>query len=217
MERRHEPEESGDVDVSGGRLDGLGGILLFTGAYLVAAAVWIVVAGNYEFLAYIAILLLLAGVVWVVHRRIDLPRALIACLSAWGALHMAGGLVPLPADWPVGDGPAVLYNWHIAGPYFKYDQVVHAFGFGVTTWLCWVGLRSLAPGIAPGLGALTLCVAAGTGFGALNEVIEFIITLLVPDNNVGGYVNTALDLVYNLLGAVLAALTIRWRQRMAPQ
>ncbi len=59
------------------------------------------------------------------------------------------------------------------------------------------------------LGALTLCVAAATGFGALNEVIEFAITLLVPENNVGGYVNTAMDLVYNLAGAVLAALWLR--------
>jgi hypothetical protein len=186
-------------------------VIAFTIAYLFAAAAWIVAIGDYEFLAYIVILLILAGVLWVVHRRVDLPLSLIWCLSVWGALHMAGGLVPLPDSWPVGGGTPVLYNWHIAGPYFKYDQVVHAYGFGVTTWLCYCGLRSLAPELPrpPSLGALTLCVAAATGFGALNEVIEFTITLLVPENNVGGYVNTAMDLVYNLLGAVLAAIVLR--------
>lgn len=193
------------------RINGLHGVIAFTAAYLAAAAGWVVVRGNYEFLAYIAIMLMLAGVVWLIHGRIGLPRVLIWCLGIWGALHMAGGLVHLPEDWPVGGLSQVLYNWHIAGPYLKYDHLVHAFGFGTTTWLCWRGLRSLAPDLArpPGIGALTLCATAGMGFGALNEVIEFLITVLVPDNNVGGYLNTALDLVYNLFGAVIAALLIR--------
>jgi len=37
----------------------------------------------------------------------------------------------------------------------------------------------------------------------LNEIIEFSTTLFF-DNNVGGYVNTALDFVSNLIGALLA-------------
>jgi len=194
-------------------LEGFGGIIAFTAAYLLAAGGWVVGIGNYEFLAYIAIMLVLAGVVWTVHRRVGLPRGLVWCLSLWGALHMAGGLVVLPEGWDVGEKSAVLYNWHIAGPGFKYDQVVHAFGFGTTTWLCWCGLRAMAPDLPrpPGLGPLALCAAAGMGFGALNEVVEFTITLLVPENNVGGYVNTAMDLVYNTLGAVLAAVMIRLR------
>lgn len=190
----------------------LSGIIAFTALYTLAAGVWILISGNYEFLIYIAVMVILGGLVWVVHRRINLPVALITCLSIWGALHMAGGLVPVPESWDTGDTVKVLYNWHIAGPYFKYDQVVHAYGFGITTWLCWRGLRHLAPGLAmpPGAGALTLCAAAGMGFGALNEVIEFTITLLVPDNNVGGYFNTGMDLVYNMLGTILAALAIRF-------
>ena len=46
------------------------------------------------------------------------------------------------------------------------------------------------------------------GFGALNEVIEFIATLMVPNTNVGGYVNTGWDLVANMIGASVAATLI---------
>jgi len=58
-------------------------------------------------------------------------------------------------------------------------------------------------------GLLVLCAAAGMGFGALNEVIEFAATILVPETNVGGYMNTGWDLVSNLVGCVLAAVIIR--------
>jgi hypothetical protein len=46
------------------------------------------------------------------------------------------------------------------------------------------------------------------GFGALNEVVEFAATQLLPDTNVGGYVNTGWDLVFNLVGSAAAALAI---------
>ena len=49
----------------------------------------------------------------------------------------------------------------------------------------------------------------GMGFGALNEMIEFIATLTIPETNVGGYNNTGWDLVFNLIGCALAAIIIR--------
>ena len=41
----------------------------------------------------------------------------------------------------------------------------------------------------------------------LNEVVEFIATLFL-DTNVGGYRNTGFDLIYNVVGAVIAAFLI---------
>ncbi|MDX1381774.1 MAG: DUF2238 domain-containing protein [Xanthomonadales bacterium] len=194
-------------------------IAAFNGAYLLAAAAWVLSEGNFEFLAYIAVMVLLALAVLAVHRRIGLPLALLWCLSAWGLAHMAGGLVFVPDGWPTGGGSRVLYNWWLVPGWLKFDQLVHAWGFGVTTWLCWEGLRSIlaarGPVPRPTVGMLALCAAAGMGFGALNEVVEFVVTLLVPDNNVGGYFNTAMDLVFNLLGALVAAVLIRWRWRPA--
>ena len=41
-----------------------------------------------------------------------------------------------------------------------------------------------------------------------DEIIEFIAVLSVPDTNVGGYYNTALDLCFNALGAVIAVALV---------
>jgi hypothetical protein len=131
---------------------------------------------------------------------------------------MAGGLITVPAGWPTHGPNQVLYSLWLIPDRLKYDQVVHAYGFGVTTWICWLGLQATLSGAgvdtAPTVGRLVLAWAAGQGFGALNEVIEFAATLLVPETNVGGYLNTGWDLVSNLVGATLAVLIIWFfRQR----
>ena len=67
--------------------------------------------------------------------------------------------------------------------------------------------------LKPTPGMLCLCAAAGMGFGALNEIVEFFAVLMLPETNVGGYTNTGWDLVSNLVGATLAVIVIRtfWR------
>ncbi|NIP97158.1 MAG: hypothetical protein GWO24_28490 [Akkermansiaceae bacterium] len=60
---------------------------------------------------------------------------------------------------------------------------------------------------------MLLCGLAGMGFGALNEVVEFIAVLVLPETNVGGFYNTGWDLVYNLLGSLVAVSIIYWRGR----
>ena len=192
-------------------------VATFTGAYLVAAAVGASATGNLEFVFYIAVLLALVGVVWTVHRSVGLPEAALWALSLWGLAHMAGGLVPAPEGWPVAPGADVLYGLWLVPGRIKYDHVVHAYGFGVTTWICWLGLAAtLRRGGAvatPTFGRLFLVWVAGQGFGALNEVVEFAATLLVPETNVGGYRNTGWDLVSNLVGATLAVSAIALARR----
>jgi uncharacterized membrane protein YjdF len=189
-------------------------LTLFTAAYMLAAVVGSMVQGNKEFVFYITVMLILIAVMTVVHRRVGLTSGLLWLLSIWGLAHMAGGLVPLPKGWPYNGDQAVLYSWWIIPQKLKYDQIVHAYGFGVTTWLCWHSLRSamrhFAVELKPTFGLMVLCAAAGIGFGALNEVIEFIAVLTIPNTNVGGYENTGWDLVANLIGATTAALIIRF-------
>ncbi len=188
-------------------------VVAFTVAYLVAALIVAVVGGNLEFLFYIAVMLVLMGAVWVVHHYVGLNGAVLWGLSVWGLAHMAGGLLVVPEGWPVNAESRVLYSMWLLPGRLKYDHVVHAYGFGMTTWVCWQGLRAAVRrrgGVAcPTFGLMVLSATAGLGFGALNEVVEFVATLLIPDTNVGGYRNTGWDLVANLVGATVAA-TLIW-------
>ncbi len=187
-------------------------VAAFTASYLLLALVSAVVRGNLEFLFYIGVMLVLIAVVWTVHRQVGLSSGVLWALSLWGLAHMAGGLLIVPAGLPVSSESRVLYTLWLVPDRLKYDHVVHAYGFGVTTWVCWQGLRSAlrrrGADARPTFGLLVLAAAAGIGFGALNEVIEFAATLLVPETNVGGYRNTGWDLVANLVGATTAALLI---------
>lgn len=190
-------------------------LIVFTAAYLVAALAGVVLTGNGEFVFYLVVMLILLACVIGVHLRVGFSGMVLCGLSIWGALHMAGGLLPVPASWPINGDIRVLYSWWLIPGYLKYDQVVHAFGFGITTLVCWEALqagfrRYLLPGkrLRPTLGLVTLCATASMGFGALNEIIEFAATLLVPETNVGGYINTGWDLVANMTGAVLMAAVI---------
>jgi uncharacterized membrane protein YjdF len=185
---------------------------LFTAGYLAAAGIGAAATGNGEFLFYILTMLVMIAVLLWAHWRVRFSDGVIWLMAIWGALHMAGGLVPVPSEWAQGEGAAVLYSLWLVPPgsasgWLKYDQAVHALGFGVMTWLCWQGLQAATRPARPSGGLMLLCATAAMGFGAVNEIIEFIATRLGP-TNVGGYVNTALDLVANAVGATIAAVAI---------
>ena len=191
---------------------------LFTAAYMVAAVAGSMMQGNTEFIFYIVVMVVLISVMTLVHKSVGLTTGLLWALSVWGLAHMAGGLIRLPAGWPYNGENPVLYSWWIIPQKLKYDQIVHAYGFGITTWLCWHTLRSsmrksCGIELKPTFGLMVLMAAAGIGFGALNEIVEFIAVLTIPNTNVGGYENTGWDLVANLCGATIAAVVIRLKSR----
>jgi hypothetical protein len=174
----------------------------FAAATVAVAAPWSWAAGNHEFVLYVAVLVVLGALVLLVHRRVGLHPACVWGLALWGTLHMLGGL------WVVGEDVGVLYNLWLVPGRLKYDQAVHAYGFGLCTWLCWQAVRGRLADPRPTAGVLVLCALGGMGLGAFNEVVEFAAVLAVPETNVGGYENTAWDLVFNGAGATLAAVAI---------
>ncbi len=177
-------------------------VVIFTVAYVAVAVPFAFQSGNSEFVFYIAVLILLAALIGYVHTRVQLHFLCLLGLSVWGLLHMAGGLAPAPG------GEGVLYNWWLIPGRLKFDQVVHAYGFAIATWTVWHGLRSALRVPSPSFGMLFIAACAGMGLGALNEVVEFVAVLTIPNTNVGGYENTGWDLVSNLTGCVVAALWI---------
>ncbi len=185
---------------------------LFTLAYVLAFTAWFLSIGNYEFIVYIATMAILGWLVVRNLRTADFPLEIIWALSIWGLLHMAGGGVPV--------GDSVLYSWVILPLIevgdtiiLKYDQVVHFYGFGVTAWLLWHLMARHFPDLR---GTATIYVypaLAAMGLGAVNEIIEFSAVLAVPETNVGGYYNTALDLVFNGAGTILAMWLVARQER----
>lgn len=186
-------------------------------AILLAAGIGCIVTGDGEFVFYLVALCVLMAIVYGVYRQVKFSDAVLWSLTVWAAAHMAGGLVVIPDGWPHASDSAVLYNFWIVPERFKYDQLVHIFGFGVTTFVCWQSMQSaFAMGgestnskpITPTVGKVFLAAMASCGLGAANEIVEYLATVMVPDTNVGGYVNTAHDLISNAFGASLAAAAI---------
>ena len=181
-------------------------IAAFTVAYIAGFGVFCLRRGIAAFWVYAVVMAVLMVLVAWVERRIGLGTGLLAALAVWGLAHMAGGLVPAGS----GEG-RVLYNVVLIPHLLRYDQAVHAFGFGAAAAVCRRVLRVRAPDLRRG--TMAVCVwLMGMGLGALNEVVEFVATLVQPQSNVGGYRNTAFDLVFNMLGSGVVAL---WALRRA--
>jgi putative membrane protein len=108
-------------------------------------------------------------------------------------------------------GSGVLYAYVIIPlvengdfTFLKYDQVIHFYGFALVAFVTYYLLRRSTTLTDKWL--VPLCIFAAMGFGALNETLEFIGVLMIPETGVGGYYNTSLDLVANALGAATAAV-----------
>jgi hypothetical protein len=151
---------------------------------------------------------LLIFAVVVANHHVGFSRRVLWAFVGWEFAHMAGGLIPLA-------GHHILYNaeWDI--PLLRWDRLVHAFGFGLATAASFQGIRRVLPsgqGVTRGIAFLAaLC---GMGLGALIEMLEFLMTLLMP-TNVGDYVDTGWDLVFDMAGSGVAAAWLIRRNRHA--
>jgi putative membrane protein len=165
-----------------------------------------VTRSNYEFVLYGAVVLGAVVAVLAAQSRVRFESGVLWGLSLWGLLHMAGGNVR------VGEG--ILYEVQLVPVVLRYDQLVHFIGFGVATLVCHHLLRVyLRDGVRMPWMLAVLVVMMGTGVGALNEIVEFVAVLTIPETGVGGYGNTLWDLVFNLFGATTAAVYLSVRER----
>lgn len=163
---------------------------------------------NYEFLIYVGTIVFFCLMLVISNKTMKYPNYLLWALTIWGLFHMAGGYFTYQNAiwyewilWPISDSLGLL----------RYDQLVHAGGFFVTTLLGYEILKphlriaKITPGIA------VILIMTGGGAGAVIEVIEFVVDSIVPESGVGGYVNTSMDLIFNFIGASLAVLFLTFR------
>jgi uncharacterized membrane protein YjdF len=181
-------------------------VLLVNAIYIPAFALVALRNVNYEFLLYVAVVVVAALLILWRQARVRFTLTILWGLTLWGLMHMAGGNIPAGGD--------VLYNVQLIPRVLRYDQLVHFFGFGVATLMCHHVVRGYLRDDARGrIGFYVLVALMGCGVGAINEVIEFVAVLAMPETNVGGYDNTMWDLVFNLFGAVAGAGLAAQRDR----
>jgi len=174
-------------------------VILFSAAYMIVFVAVAATRKNYEFILYAAVVVVVAAWILIKQRRVQFDQVILWGLSLWGLMHMAGGNIRI--------GDSVLYNVQLIPRVLRYDQLVHAFGFGTATLVCFHILRNfLVPGAARPTTLIILVALMGCGVGAINEILEFIAVKQVPETNVGGYDNTLWDLVFNLIGSSIASI-----------
>ena len=166
---------------------------------------------NYEFLMYIGVIVFFFTLILATNKRHELSNGVLWGLTAWAFLHMAGG--SFQHNGEIWYCLTLIPIWiHPEFVVLRYDQFVHLVGFGVATV---AGYQLLKPYLKEKYNwavLASLLIMIGLGIGALNEIIEFVAVLILPKTGVGGYFNTGWDLVFDALGAMLAAVWIYLRR-----
>ncbi|MEK6935556.1 MAG: hypothetical protein AABW67_02120 [Nanoarchaeota archaeon] len=181
-------------------------ILLFNIIYLLIFTFLFLGRKNYEFLLYIGVVAFFLVFISLLHLKYNFNYFVLIGLSLWGLLHMFGGYFIV--------GEHVLYGYQIF-PFLRYDMFVHAFGFGFATLFSYYILKPNLKEDCSKTGISILLIFIGMGLGAVNEIVEFIAVLLIPQTGVGGYENTMWDIVFNTFGAILAVIWINLKKSPA--
>ena len=183
-------------------------ILITIIVMLLAFSVYYFAIKNYEFIMYIFVIAFFFVLILFTNNKVNYSNTSLWGLTVWGTLHMAGGGIPVKGD--------VLYKLMlipITESIFRYDQFVHIIGFGVATLIMFELLKPKLKPLTHWTAISIVVVMAGLGVGAVNEIVEYSATLFVPETGVGGYDNTLLDLISDLIGALFALFIIRYREK----
>ncbi len=176
-------------------------IVRLTYLFILGMVLYNINLGNYEFLVYGIVVGLLYYVLLKADKYYNLPNYSIWLFSIWIFTHFLGGAVHI--------GGTRLYDLIlidlVGSPFFilKYDQLIHAYTYFVISIIVYFMMKKhFQKGHNKSL--IFFSILAAIGFGVLNEIIEFgMVVFADAADAVGGYYNTALDLVFNFIGAVL--------------
>jgi hypothetical protein len=186
---------------------------VFTAGYLFWSGAYFIQDLNFEFVIYVGVIIAILGTVFCTVSYTHFPQWQLWLLSIWGLLHVLGGAVETV------DGVLFTYRIHpfldLGGEFYilKYDQFVHMYLYGIVALMAH-HLFATKWGAKGGL-LFGAAVLTSLGVSSLNEIMEFLISVTVERNGVGGYENAMLDLIFNLFGAVMAIVfykMIGWKK-----
>jgi uncharacterized membrane protein YjdF len=176
-------------------------IFILTITYMIGFIFLGIINQNKEFLFYTLIILTLISILILNDKKLRLPSNLLAGLSFFGFIHVLGGIVYIQE--------VRLYDLWLLNGFIRYDNLVHFVGSFFSAY----GIHYL---ISPYLTKEAkenkfiegmIIVLATLGIGAIHEIIELITVIYLQKGpEIGGYFNNALDLVYNMIGSIIAVL-----------
>jgi len=155
---------------------------------------------NFEFLAYNAVILLLVLFIYFYRHGIKLPNMIIMGLLLMILLYFMGSEVHING----------IVLWDYKFGIMEYDNFVHAFDSFVLVFLSYNLLSShIYDSIKmKSVNLAVLLILVTLGLGSIWETIEFCAVTFIKSTTVGDYVNNALDLVFNLIGAIIGAVSL---------
>lgn len=187
-------------------------ILIFNIVYLILFGIHFFKRGNFEFIWYIFIMIILIGIFGFLHKKYNFSKWTLIGLSIWGLAHMFGGstLLGEPRIYT-----RVLINLFTTGDttIFRYDHLLHFYFYVVMTSVIYQISKNYFKPNANWKVVGTIIVFTSMGVGAFNEIIEFLPVLFLPETGVGGYYNVAWDIVFNTIGALASIIYISYKKK----
>lgn len=172
-------------------------------AFLVSLIIYFLNKGNFEFLGYATVVGILYWFVLFLDKKYNLPTYSLWLFVVWVFLHMLGGTVYIIYTRLYDLILIDVVNYGGEFVILKYDQFVHAFCYFAFSIIVYCILKVHFKSDKR-FALAVFAILASVGVGMLNEVIEFGMVLFAgAADAVGGYYNTALDLVFNLIGAII--------------
>lgn len=172
-------------------------------SYLLIAAMMIlsIILRNYEFVIYAGVLLPFVGLIHATDKRFNYNNLALWGFALWALLHMLGGLLVLKG--------VRLYDWMpyviVGEPYniLKYDQILHVYFYIIAAILLGSVVSDVVRKNANRWTISIIIVLAACGIGAINEILEFLPVVFFNSPGPGGYINTSIDIITNLIGSVI--------------
>jgi len=178
-------------------------ILLFTVVYVMAFAVNAYVNHNIEFIYYTILLIGLIYIIVLIHQHLRLGFFIIVNLSLLGFFHLLGGNYYI--------GTTRLYECYLIPGVIRYDNFVHSYGTLIATVALYtliadfVDERVRKHFIIFAFGLVLMAI----GLGTINELVEFFaVIFLNAAEQVGGYYNNTLDLLFNTVGSIFGCVVV---------